>query len=308
MRIQNRNAYDDGLDDLDPYFTCVEAIASLIALEGDRLPTSLWEPAAGDGAIVHPLRETGRLAIASDIHDYGLGGCAIQDYLTTDPPAGIHGIVTNPPYKHALQFAQKALSEVPYVAFLVRSNFDIEGVKRMGFRASDPPARIWRSARRLPMMHRYGWTGNRAPSNTPHCWLVWEDGAPREFPQDFDWRELLLRSGSDCWGADRFPTPVAVSPMASDASRRTSALHRSDGPRRAPVIPSDVLEQIEVAALIDRLQAFALADTPGSLTDTQAAVALALLDRMVPDLHHVELITTGSAAPADAGSSKIEGG
>jgi hypothetical protein len=41
------------------------------------------------------------------------------------------------------------------------------------------------------MMHRCGWTGNRAPSNTPHCWLVWEDGAPREFPQDFDWPELL---------------------------------------------------------------------------------------------------------------------
>lgn len=32
-------------------------------------------------------------------------------------------------YRHAPKFAQKALREVPYVAFLVRSNFDIEGVK-----------------------------------------------------------------------------------------------------------------------------------------------------------------------------------
>ena len=193
MRIQSRNIYDDRLDDLDPYCTCAEAIASLIALEGRHLPQRLWEPAAGNGAIVHPLRETSRLVVASDIHDYGLEGCAIQDYLAADPPPGTEGIVTNPPYKHALQFAQKALSEVPYVAFLVRSNFDVEGVKRMGFRASHPPTRIWRSARRLPMMHRYGWTGNRAPSNTPHCWLVWEHGAPREFPQDFDWRQLLAR-------------------------------------------------------------------------------------------------------------------
>ena len=52
MRIQSRNGYDDGLDDLDPYFTCAEAIASLIALEGNHLPQRLWEPAAGDGAIV----------------------------------------------------------------------------------------------------------------------------------------------------------------------------------------------------------------------------------------------------------------
>src|SRR5262249_9136830 len=163
-------------DGLDPYFTCAEAIASLIALEGPHLPKRLWEPAAGDGAIVNPLRETGRLVIASDIHDYGLEGCAIRDYLTADPPPGIEGLVTNPPYRPAEEFARKALSEVPYVAFLVRSNFNIDGVKRMPFRASHPPTRIWWSARRLPMMHRYGWKGNRSTSNTPHCWLVWERG------------------------------------------------------------------------------------------------------------------------------------
>jgi hypothetical protein len=191
MRIQNRNAYDDGLDDLDPYFTCPEAVASLIALEGNRLPQRLWEPAAGDGAIVRLLRAAGHSVIASDVHDYGLEGCGIRDYLTAEPPAGIEGIVTNPPYRLAQQFAEKALGEVPYVAFLVRSNFDVEGVKRMPFRASHPPTRIWRSARRLPMMHRYGWTGNRAPSNTPYSWLVWERGMPREFPQDFNWHELL---------------------------------------------------------------------------------------------------------------------
>lgn len=40
---------------------------------------------------------------------------------------GIQGIVTNPPYRQAPQFAEKALNEVPYVALLVRSNFDVEG-------------------------------------------------------------------------------------------------------------------------------------------------------------------------------------
>jgi hypothetical protein len=60
MQIQNRHRYTDGLDDLDPYFICDEAIDSLIALEGNRLPQKLWEPAAGDGAIVRSLRATGR--------------------------------------------------------------------------------------------------------------------------------------------------------------------------------------------------------------------------------------------------------
>jgi hypothetical protein len=163
----------------------------LIALEGNRLPYRLWELAAGDGAIVRPLRATGRFVIASDIHDSGLEGCAICDYLTADPPPGIAGVITNPSYKRALKFAEKALAEAPYVALLVRSNFDIEGIRRMPFRARHPPTRIWRAARRFPTMHRFGWTGPRAPSNTPHCWLVWDREAPREFPQDFDWRKLV---------------------------------------------------------------------------------------------------------------------
>jgi hypothetical protein len=41
------------------------------------------------------------------------------------------------------------------------------------------------------MMHRYGWQGRRASSNTPHTWAIWQQGAPREFPKRFYWRELL---------------------------------------------------------------------------------------------------------------------
>jgi hypothetical protein len=29
---------------------------------------------------------------------------------------------------------------------------------------------------RLPMMHRDGWTGNRASNPTPFAWFVWERG------------------------------------------------------------------------------------------------------------------------------------
>jgi hypothetical protein len=193
VQIQNRHKYTDGLDDLDPYFTCPEAIDSLIALEGNRLPQKLWEPAAGDGAIVRRLCKTGRTVLASDIHDYGLPGCRIVDFFAMPPPprGRIDGIVTNPPYKIALAFAQKAISEVPYVAMLVRSNFATEGVRRDQFFEEYPPTRTWLSSRRLPMMHRNGWAGKRAPNNTPYCWLVWEQGAEREFLHRFDWRKVL---------------------------------------------------------------------------------------------------------------------
>jgi hypothetical protein len=245
MRIQSRNSYDDGLDGLDPYFTCLEAIASLIVLEGDRLPHCLWEPAAGDGAIVRPLRQTGRIVIASDIHDYGLPGCGIYDYLTAAPPPGIEGIVTNPPYKGARQFAEKAISEVGYVALLVRSNFDVEGVARMRFRALHPPTRIWRSARRLPMMHRYGWNGPRAPSNTPHCWLIWERGAPRRFPQDFDWRAVLAQAGEILSLQD-------ILPLDPSAARRAPLPEQEPRQAALPFADPEGLEKDRAAHIASR--------------------------------------------------------
>ena len=189
MRINS--THDFGSRGLDAYFTCPEAIRSLILLEGSRLPQRIWEPAAGDGAIVRELVASGRFVVASDIHDYGLEGCRILDYLTAPRMIGVDGLVTNPPYKKALAFAKKAIAEFPYVALLVRMNFDGEGVRRMGFRRQHPPTRIWKSARRLPSMHRYGWTGKRVSSNQEYWWLVWERGARREFPEDYDWKELL---------------------------------------------------------------------------------------------------------------------
>ena len=52
-------------------------------------------------------------------------------------------------------------------------------------------ARIWKSARRFPMMHRRGYAGKKSTSNVGYWWLVWQRDAPREFPQDYDWKELL---------------------------------------------------------------------------------------------------------------------
>jgi hypothetical protein len=191
-RIQSRNKYDDdGLKDLDPYFTCFEAIQSLILLEGDRMPRRILEPAAGDGAIVRPLLAAGHFVIASDIHDYGLEGCGILDYLTASPLPHVDGVVTNPPYKWAQAFATKALTEVPYVALLVRTNWLMDSERRGRWLDVHEPTRQWLLLPRLPMMHRYGWEGKKAPSNTPYCWAVWQRGAPREFPQRVYWKELL---------------------------------------------------------------------------------------------------------------------
>ncbi len=188
MRIQS--SHDHEARGLDAYFSPPEAVWSLLAIEAGHLPQRIWEPAAGDGAIVKPLREAGYDVAASDLADYGLAGCATGvDYLKARPMAGIAGVVTNPPYRLAMAFAEKALAEVPYLALLLRTNF-LESTARLPFFRRHRPARIWISSRRLPMMHRHGWQGPRAPSNTCFAWFVWDARAEEKQRVDwFDWRD-----------------------------------------------------------------------------------------------------------------------
>jgi hypothetical protein len=68
----------------------------------------------------------------------------------------------------------------------VRSGFNIEGGKRMAFPARHPPTRVWRSARRLHMMHLYGWNGRWGQVIRPIAGLS-GSVEHRHFPEDFDW-------------------------------------------------------------------------------------------------------------------------
>jgi hypothetical protein len=151
----------------------VEAVHALVHVEGDRLPSVLWEYGAGTGNIVTALRQSGRTCYASDIFDYGFPGTKIEDYTDAVPEWDVEGIVTNPPFNRALEFLQKSISEVPYVAYLLRTNW-LESTRRLPFFKEHPPARVWVFSRRLPMLHRYGWAGKRAASNICFAWFCFD--------------------------------------------------------------------------------------------------------------------------------------
>ena len=69
MRIQSSHHHADRGH--DAYFSPPEAVYSLLHIEASHLPRCIWEPAAGDGAIVLPFRAAGYGVVASDIVDYG---------------------------------------------------------------------------------------------------------------------------------------------------------------------------------------------------------------------------------------------
>jgi hypothetical protein len=192
MRIQSSHTIDER--GLDAYFTCVEAVEALILLEGSRLPQRIWEPAAGDGAIVKALRASGRTVHASDIADYGLPGCHIMDYLSAPkmPAAWVYGVVTNPPYRRAQAFAGRALAEVPYVALLLRTNFLMDAERRGRWLDRNEPTRTYYLLPRLPMMHREGYQGKKSSSNThPSPGSSGRRVHRVSSPRRVYWRELL---------------------------------------------------------------------------------------------------------------------
>jgi hypothetical protein len=145
-------------------------------LRVERLPHWVWEPAAGRGAIVRVLRDRGHAVIASDLIDYGFPLHFVADFLTQKKaPVGTELILTNPPFKIIGPFIKHALDLCPNVIMLARLAL-LETTRRTEILERRGLARVHVFRRRLPMMHRDGWTGKRASSAIPFAWFVWNRG------------------------------------------------------------------------------------------------------------------------------------
>jgi hypothetical protein len=158
---------------LDLYETPAVAVEALLRVE--RLPTRIWEPAAGKGAIVRVLRDHGHAVIASDIYDYG-NLHFIGDFLTQERmPAGTEMILTNPPFQIVEPFVAHALELSSLVILLLRLAF-LESERRCGILENRGLARVHLFRKRLPMMHRDLWAGKKANSGMAFAWMVWTRG------------------------------------------------------------------------------------------------------------------------------------
>ncbi|UPK32841.1 hypothetical protein IVB18_31950 [Bradyrhizobium sp. 186] len=105
------------------------------------------------------LRSAGHSVIASDINSYDYALDFVCDFLTVkQAPTRIQAIVTNPPYRLAGQFVAQALRLCPLVAMLCRLAF-YESLRRAPILDAGTLARVHVFRRRLPMMHRDGWSG-----------------------------------------------------------------------------------------------------------------------------------------------------
>lgn len=154
---------------------CIRALNKLGLWRG----APIWEPAAGNHAMVGPLAWAGASdVVTSDITKYDHEHTAIFDFNSDDDPAFLpedFDLVSNPPYgpsnRTAVKFAEKALQRCNgYVALLLTAKFDF-GVTRQHLFANSH-----RFTAKVSLLDRISWEGNGETGTEDHAWYIW---APR---------------------------------------------------------------------------------------------------------------------------------
>ncbi|MBD9571736.1 hypothetical protein [Ensifer sp. ENS08] len=223
------------------YETPIEAIRTLLALES--FSATVKEPAVGKGAILRPLEAAGYEVMIADLVDRGVATRhgelqQVGDFLLSKA-GGSEGadIVTNPPYDDlANTFAAHALREHKprKMALLLNWNFaaGFADPNRVFVMDENPPSRIYLFSRRLPMMHRDGWSGPEASSQMNTAFFVWErnddgtygDGFPRIIRVDwkqFETAKALLPGAGGNIAPMSFSAPSQPDEFARETPRKT---------------------------------------------------------------------------------------
>ena len=110
-----------------------ELLCKLVQFDGPIL-----EPSCGEGHISEELKKAGYDVTSRDLVDRGYG--EVADFLAIDNIEWNGNIVTNPPYKYAQEFVEKALSIIPKrkkVAMFLKLTF-LEGKARRALFRSTP--------------------------------------------------------------------------------------------------------------------------------------------------------------------------
>lgn len=171
------NHTDKERQDEDYYATHPEAAEWLIKLEYFD-GKDIWECASGENHLANVFKDAGFTVRASDIIKR-TEETEVIDFLTYDGEWNGH-IVTNPPYKNAQEFIEKALSIVPNgkkVCMFLKVQF-LEGKARRKMFEKYPPKRIWVSSSRILCAKNGDFERmiKGGGSAMAYAWFVWEKG------------------------------------------------------------------------------------------------------------------------------------
>lgn len=158
------------------YYATEPKAAELLLAEETFSPV-IWECACGEGHLSKVLKEHGYEVISTDLIYRGYGDPEPLNFLEETLLDFEGDIITNPPYKYALDFVKQALNSVQYgkkVAMFLKLQF-LEGKGRKQFFLENPPKTVYVSSSRL-ICAKNGDFEKYTSSAVAYAWFVWEKG------------------------------------------------------------------------------------------------------------------------------------
>jgi hypothetical protein len=168
---RSRRSHIFDRDDHDFYVEPAWCSERLFAVE--PFTGLIWDPAAGSGTILRAARAAGLSNFASDIAEHGYG--PRQDFLTAPAPAAVFSVVTNPPFRLARAFVERALTLGAVKTVII---FPTARLNAARWLEQTPLARIWLLTPRPSMPPGEAILRGEKPAGgrVDFCWLVFEVG------------------------------------------------------------------------------------------------------------------------------------
>lgn len=166
----------------DYYATDPIAIDKLLSVE--KLHDCIWECACGEGHLSRRLIESGYIVWNTDIVERRWKRLsAIQDFLKAidNPFNGAYDIVTNPPYKYAVEFVLKSLELLPnhcYCCMFLPLRFFESKTRHVRIFDKYPPIRVHVFIERVLCAPNgdFQRITHKGGSAVAYAWFVWKKG------------------------------------------------------------------------------------------------------------------------------------
>lgn len=154
----------------------LEVFLEKLKEDGIKLHNNIWECACGAGHLSKVLEQNGYKVWSTDIIDRGYGK-SDTDFLKSVPDCWYGDILTNPPYKYAKEFVEKALEITRigcYTVMFLKIQF-LEGKGRRELFRKYPPKYVYVNSTRQ-ICYINGDMSKKMSSASCYCWFIWEKG------------------------------------------------------------------------------------------------------------------------------------
>lgn len=166
------NNHSDVIREVNDYYATDPRAVEML-LEKEKFNSIILEPSCGEGHISRVLLDGGYAVKSSDLIDRGFGD--VKDFFEIEEFSG--DIITNPPYKIALDFVKHSLDIIPEgnkVAMFLKLQF-LEGKARKEFYKNNPPKKIYVASGRLVCAMNGDFEKYKS-SAVAYAWFIWEKG------------------------------------------------------------------------------------------------------------------------------------